>query len=153
MAVTRPKGTAAKGFVPSKRNARLKKGDSLTPVVSEVSGGDKKQTVDVNIDDDKEEGVEFSEDERFEVIDRTDEIVGDVGELLLLDETVDVIESSQASISMTDEDVEILKLKDYNGGVGIVEDSGEGLLDQAEIDESVKDTDTDILGEIKNKTQ
>ncbi|XP_047163123.1 starch synthase 3, chloroplastic/amyloplastic-like isoform X1 [Vigna umbellata] len=151
VAVTRPKGTAAKGFVPSKRNARLKKGDSLTPVVSEVSGGDKKQTVDVNIDDDKEGGVEFSEDERFEVIDRTDEIVGDVGELLLLDETVDVIESSQANISMTDEDVEVLGLKEdipYDGGVGIVQDSGEGFLDHAEIDESVKDTDTDTLGEI-----
>lgn len=144
VSVTRPKGTAAKGFVPSKRNARLKKGDSLTPVVSEVSGGDKKQAVDVNIDDDKEVGVEFSEDERFEVIDRTDEIVGDVGELLLLDETVDVIESSQANISITDEDLEVLE--PYNGGVEIVEDSGEGLLDHAEIDDNIRDTDT--LGEI-----
>lgn len=151
MSVTRPKGTAAKGFVPSKRNARLKKGDSVTPVVSEVSGGDKKQTVDVNLDDDKEGGVEFSEDVRFEVIDRTDEIVGDVGELLLLDETVNVIENSQPNISIIDEDVEVLELKEdipYNGGVGIVEDSEEGLLDRAEIDENVKDTNTDTLDEI-----
>ncbi|KAK8468909.1 hypothetical protein PHAVU_006G149680 [Phaseolus vulgaris] len=151
VSVTRPKGTAAKGFVPSKRNARLKKGDSVTPVVSEVSGGDKKQTVDVNLDDDKEGGVEFSEDVRFEVIDRTDEIVGDVGELLLLDETVNVIENSQPNISIIDEDVEVLELKEdipYNGGVGIVEDSEEGLLDRAEIDENVKDTNTDTLDEI-----
>ena len=47
-----------------------------------------------------------------------------------------------------DEDVEVLESwKEefpYNGGVGIVEDSSEeGLLESAEIDENVKDTDTD----------
>ena len=47
--VARTKGTAGKGFVPSKKSTRVKKGDTLTSVVSEVSGGDKKQTVDVNV--------------------------------------------------------------------------------------------------------
>ncbi|TKY72162.1 Soluble starch synthase 3 [Spatholobus suberectus] len=166
VSVARPKGTAAKGFVPSnqnrsKKNARVKKGDSLTPVFGEVSGGDKKQTVDVNIDADKEGEVEFSREEKFEVVDRTDEIVGDVGELSLLDETVGelslldetmgVVKSNQGNISITDEDVEVPELQKeeipYNGGVGIVEDSEEGLLDRAEIDENVKETDTDTDGE------
>ena len=131
----------------------MKKGDTLTSVVSEVSGGDKKQTVEVNVDDtDKEGELEFSQEEKFEAVDRIDENVGDVGDLSLLDETVGELslldESNQATISVFDEDVEVLESwKEefpYNGGVGIVEDSSEeGLLESAEIDENVKDTDTD----------
>lgn len=151
VSVARSKGTAAKGFVPgnqsrSKKNARVKKGE-LTPVVSEVSGVDKKQTVDVNIDDDTEGEVGFSQ----EVVDRTDEIVGGLGELSLLDETVGVVGNNGGNISIIDEDVEILELRNEipsNGGVGVVQDSEEGLLDRAEIDERVKETDIDIDGEI-----
>ncbi|KAG4960127.1 hypothetical protein JHK87_036760 [Glycine soja] len=153
VSVARTKGTSGKGFVPSKKNTRMKKGDTLTSVVSEVSGGDKKQTVEVNVDDtDKEGELEFSQEEKFEAVDRIDENVGDVGDLSLLDETVGELslldESNQATISVFDEDVEVLESwKEefpYNGGVGIVEDSSEeGLLESAEIDENVKDTDTD----------
>ena len=91
VSVARTKGTSGKGFVPSKKNTRMKKGDTLTSVVSEVSGGDKKQTVEVNVDDtDKEGELEFSQEEKFEAVDRIDEIVRDVGELSLLDETAGV---------------------------------------------------------------
>ncbi|RDX77745.1 Soluble starch synthase 3, chloroplastic/amyloplastic, partial [Mucuna pruriens] len=156
VSVARPKGTAAKGFVPSnqnksKKNTRVKKGDSLTPVVSQVLGGDKKQTVGVDIDDDKEGEVE---EERFEVVDRTDEIDGGVEELSLLDETAGVGMSNQGDISIINEDVEVLELGEeevsYNGGVGIVEDSEEWLLDRAEIDENVEETDSD--GKITEET-
>ena len=82
VSVARTKGTSGKGFVPSKKNTRMKKGDTLTSVVSEVSGGDKKQTVEVNVDDtDKEGELEFSQEEKFEAVDRIDENVGDVGDL------------------------------------------------------------------------
>eukprot|EP00256_Glycine_max_P023840 XP_003546152.1 starch synthase 3, chloroplastic/amyloplastic isoform X3 [Glycine max] len=153
--VARTKGTAGKGFVPSKKSTRVKKGDTLTSVVSEVSGGDKKQTVDVNVDADKEGELEFSQEEKFEAVDRIDEIVRDVGELSLLDETAGELllldESNEANISVIDEDDEVLELRKeeipYNGGVGIVEGSSEeGLFDRARIDENVKETDTD--GEI-----
>ena len=92
---------------------------------------------------------------KFEAVDRIDEIVRDVGELSLLDETAGELllldESNEANISVIDEDDEVLELRKeeipYNGGVGIVEGSSEeGLFDRARIDENVKETDTD--GEI-----
>ena len=36
VSVARTKGTSGKGFVPSKKNTRMKKGDTLTSVVSEI---------------------------------------------------------------------------------------------------------------------
>lgn len=70
-----------KGFCPKQKECKIEEGRFINSYGQRGFRGDKKQTVDVNIDDDKEGGVEFSEDERFEVIDRTDEIVGAVGEL------------------------------------------------------------------------
>ncbi|KAK7359778.1 hypothetical protein VNO77_01743 [Canavalia gladiata] len=149
MPIAKPKGPASKGFGPKspigtssqnsgKKNARVKKGDSLTPVVSEVSGGDNKQTVDVHSDAGKEGAVEFSQGEKSEVLDRID---GFVGELSLLDETVEVVKSDQnwdrGIISIIDEE-EV----PYNGDVGIVKDSEDGYaLDRAEVDENIKETD------------
>ncbi|KAK7303299.1 hypothetical protein RJT34_14202 [Clitoria ternatea] len=164
--IARPKGS--KGSVPKSnvgtssrnKNTSVKKGDSLTPVVSEVSGGEKKQTLHVNIDadSDKEGVVEFSQEEKFEVVDRIDEDVGNVGELSLLDEAVGVVKSNRdgdidiGDISVIDEDVEVLKLPkeeiSYNGDVGIVKDSGEGSLDLVEIGENNKEANTDIDVEI-----
>ncbi|XP_027351249.1 soluble starch synthase 3, chloroplastic/amyloplastic-like isoform X2 [Abrus precatorius] len=104
----------------------------------------------------REGAAEFSLEEKFEVVDRTDEIDGDVGELALADDSVGVLRSNQdgeiGNISIIDEDVEVLKLQEeeipYNGDVGIVIDSEEGSLEHAEIDENVKKTSIDTDDEI-----
>ncbi|XP_061336931.1 starch synthase 3, chloroplastic/amyloplastic-like isoform X2 [Gastrolobium bilobum] len=140
----------------NKKNARVKRGDSLTPMVSEISGDDNKQTLDVNIDADKEEAVEISQEGNFEVVDRADGSAGEAGELSLLDEALSVVKSNQGgeirNISVIDEDVDVLKLQkeeiSYIGGVRNVIDSEERTIDYAEVDENAKETNTDADGEI-----
>ncbi|KAJ1428737.1 Immunoglobulin-like fold [Sesbania bispinosa] len=142
VSISRPKGSSPKGFVPkspigtsnknrSRKNTRVKKGDSLAPIVSEISGDDNKQTLDVNIDDDKEGAVEFTQAPGV--------VKSNLGEEI-------------GSISTVDEDVDVLKLQEeeisYIGGVGNVQDLVEKTLDYAEIDENVEVTDTNTNGKI-----
>jgi hypothetical protein len=81
------KGSSQKGFVPkssigssSKKNARVvKKGE---------------QTLDVNVEDDKDGEVELPLEEKLVVLDnKTNEIAREFGELSLRDETLAVVES------------------------------------------------------------
>lgn len=107
--VAKSKGSSPKGFVPkssigssSKKNARVKKGE---------------QTLDVNVDDDKDREVEFSLEEKHA-------IAREFGQTSLSDETLDVIESNRS-----DEDVDDVQLHEegtsYIGDDGHVKDSEE----------------------------
>lgn len=159
VSTARSKGSTPKSFVPkspiepssknrSKKNTSRVKGDSLAPTVSEISGDDNKQTLDVNTDDGKEGAVEFSQEEKFEVVDRTNEITGELGESSLLDETLGVVESNRGeeigNVSIVDEE----EGTSYIGDVGNVKDSEDRTLDYAEIDENVEGVTTDTDGQI-----
>ncbi|XP_057436288.1 soluble starch synthase 3, chloroplastic/amyloplastic-like isoform X1 [Lotus japonicus] len=121
VSIARPKDSAPKGFAPkspvrasskntSKKKATVKKGDSLTPTVSEIPGDGNKQTLDVNTDNDNQ-GVTSNRGE-------------EIGDVSTTDEDVIVLKSREG-IS-------------YNGDVGIVNESEERTLDYAEIDENVQ---------------
>ncbi|KAK2447829.1 starch synthase 3, chloroplastic/amyloplastic [Trifolium repens] len=111
------KGSSQKGFVPkssigssSKKNARVvKKGE---------------QTLDVNVEDDKDGEVELPLEEKLVVLDnKTNEIAREFGELSLRDETLDVVESSRGeeieNIAIVDEDVDDVQLhKEENSYIG-----------------------------------
>jgi hypothetical protein len=111
------KGSSQKGFVPkssigssSKKNARVvKKGE---------------QTLDVNVEDDKDGEVELPLEEKLVVVDnKTNEIAREFGELSLRDETLAVVESIRGdeieNIAIVDEDVDDVQLhKEENSYIG-----------------------------------
>ncbi|PNY08300.1 soluble starch synthase 3 chloroplastic/amyloplastic-like [Trifolium pratense] len=119
------KRSGPKGFVPnssigssSKKNARVKKGE---------------QTLDINVDDDKDGEVEFPLEEKRVVLDnKTNEIAREFGELSLRDETLDVVESNRGeeieNIATVDEVVDDVKL--HEEGTSYIGD-----------DENVKDSE------------
>ncbi|XP_019439822.1 PREDICTED: starch synthase 3, chloroplastic/amyloplastic-like isoform X1 [Lupinus angustifolius] len=169
---SRPKGPASKGFVSKssigtsnqqkdKKNARVK-GDPLTPLASEISGDDNKQTLEVNIDADEGGGggaVEPSHLENFEVVDKTDEVAGELGELSLSDETLAVVAKTNQggeieNISVIDEDVVVLQQEQipYIEDFGNVKKSDGRTLGYVEISEHVQETKTDSDDEIAEES-
>jgi len=82
------------------------------------------QTLDVNVDDDKDREVEFSLEEKHAIVDKTNEIAREFGQTSLSDEALDVVESNRG-----EEDVDDDQLQEegtsYIGDDGYVKDSEE----------------------------
>jgi len=116
--IAKSKGSSPKGFVPkssiessSKKNARVKKGE---------------QTLDVNVDDDKDGEVEFSLEEKHAIVDKTNEIAREFGQTSLSEETLDVVESNRGDKDVDYDDVQLHQEgTSYIGDDGYVKDSEE----------------------------
>lgn len=82
------------------------------------------QTLDVNVDDDKDGEVEFSLEEKHAIVDKTNEIVREFGQTSLSDETLDVVETNRGEEDV-DDDLLHGEGTSYIGDDGYVKDSQE----------------------------
>ena len=163
MSTARPKGPGSKGFIPKspigtsnqKRDKKRTgiKGDSLTPTVSEVSG-DNKKTLDVKIDVEEQGAVEYSQENKIEVVDGGGEVTGEAGELSLLRETLGVAQSNQGGENRKPSIIDEEDVPDtsYNRDVGNNKASEVKPLDYAEIDGTIRETNTNIVDEANGET-